>query len=104
MAKNATINMRVDASLKADVEQILRALGISTTEAINMFLNRVRLSKGIPFPVQMTENEFRRYLAECPVEDEEVSAEESTQITAAREEISEKRVVSFDDIKRTHGS
>ena len=48
MAKNATINMRVDASLKTDVEQILHALGISTTEAINMFLNRVRLSR-IPF-------------------------------------------------------
>lgn len=87
MAKNATINMRVDASLKTDVERILKTLGISTTEAINMFLNRVRLSKGIPFPVQMTDEEFRCYLAECPCEDEEISPEEDNNIKATRKEI-----------------
>jgi DNA-damage-inducible protein J len=103
MAKNATINMRVDASLKADVERILHALGISTTEAINMFLNRVRLSKGIPFPVKMSNDEFRSYLAETPYEDEAISEEEADQIKAARNEIRENKVVSFDQIKRTLG-
>ena len=103
MAKNATINMRVDANLKTDVEQILHALGISTTEAINMFLNRVRLSKGIPFPVQMTEEEFRCYLAESPGEDEDITPEEHDSITAARKEITENKVISFDEIKRTLG-
>ena len=93
MAKNATINMRVDASLKTDVERILHALGISTTEAINMFLNRVRLSKGIPFPVQMSDDEFRSYLAECSSEDEEISPEEDSQIKAARKEIKENKVL-----------
>lgn len=45
--------------MPGDVERILHVLGISTTEAINLFLNRVRLSKGIPFPVQMSDDEFR---------------------------------------------
>lgn len=103
MAKNATINMRVDASLKTDVERILHALGISTTEAINMFLNRVRLSNGIPFSVQMTDEEFRRYLAECPLDDEAISPEENHYIKAARNEITEGKVTSFDEIKRTLG-
>lgn len=103
MAKNATINMRVDASLKTDVERILHALGISTTEAINMFLNRVRLSKGIPFPVQMSNDEFRSYLSECLCEDEAICVEEISQINIARNEIAERKVVSFDQIKRTHG-
>lgn len=103
MAKNATINMRVDASLKTDVERILNALGISTTEAINLFLNRIRLTRGIPFPVQMTEEEFRRYLAECPGEDEAICPEEDNHIAAARKEIAENRVISFDEIKRTIG-
>ena len=103
MAKNATINMRVDASLKADVERILHVLGISTTEAINMFLNRVRLSKGIPFPVQMSDDEFRSYLVECSSEDEAISPEEDNQITLAQNEIRENKVVSFDEIKRTIG-
>ena len=101
MAKNATINMRVDASLKADVERILQVLGISTTEAINMFLNRVRLSRGIPFPVQMSDEEFRRYLAECPGEDEAISAEEASQIKLAQNEIREKKVVSLDEMKQS---
>lgn len=103
MAKNATINMRVDASLKTDVERILHALGISTTEAINMFLNRVRLSKGIPFPVRMSDDEFRNYLAECPKEDEVISAEEADQIKLAQHEITANKVVSFDEVKRSLG-
>lgn len=103
MAKNATINMRVDASLKTDVERILHVLGISTTEAINMFLNRVRLSKGIPFPVQMSDDEFRSYLAHCSSEDEAISTEEANQIKLAQNEIRENKVVSFDDIKRSLG-
>ena len=103
MAKNATINMRVDESLKTDVERIFHALGISTTEAINMFLNRVRLSKGLPFSVQMTDDEFRRYLAECPLDDEAISPQEDSGIKAARSEIAEGKVISFDEIKRTLG-
>jgi DNA-damage-inducible protein J len=103
MAKNATINMRVDASLKTDVERILQAFGISTTEAINMFLNRVRLSRGIPFSVQMTDDEFRRYLAECPIDDEPTSQEADSFIKSARSEIKEGNVTSFDEIKRTLG-
>ncbi len=103
MAKNATINMRVDASLKTDVERILHVLGISTTEAINMFLNRVRLSKGIPFPVQMSDDEFRSYLVACTSEDESISTEEANQIKLAQNEIRENKVVSFDEIKRSLG-
>jgi len=103
MAKNATINMRVDASLKTDVERILHALGLSTTEAINMFLNRVRLSKGIPFSVQMSDDEFRRYLAECASEDETISQEEANQIKLAQNEIKENKVDSFDEVKRSLG-
>ena len=78
MAKNATINMRVDASLKTDVERILHVLGISTTEAINMFLNRVRLSKGIPFPVQMSDDEFRAILPNVPVKMKQLAPRKPT--------------------------
>lgn len=103
MAKNATINMRVDLSLKSDVERILGALGISTTEAMNMFFNRIRLSRGIPFPLQMTDEEFRRCFAECPIEDEPISLDECGQIKSGRDEITAGRVVGFDVIKQTLG-
>ncbi|MCJ7482365.1 MAG: type II toxin-antitoxin system RelB/DinJ family antitoxin [Thermodesulfovibrionales bacterium] len=51
MAKTAMITTRVDPDLKADAEKVLSKLGISTTEAINLFLSQVRLRRGLPFDV-----------------------------------------------------
>jgi DNA-damage-inducible protein J len=51
VAKTAMITTRVDPDLKADAEKVLRKLGISTTEAINLFLSQVRLP-GLPFDVK----------------------------------------------------
>ena len=51
MAKTAMITTRVDPDLKSDVEKVLGKLGISTTEAINLFLSQVRLRRGLPFDV-----------------------------------------------------
>ncbi|MGO9612303.1 MAG: type II toxin-antitoxin system RelB/DinJ family antitoxin [Dissulfurispiraceae bacterium] len=53
MAKTAMITARVDPDLKADAEKVLNKLGISTTEAINLFLSQVRLRKGLPFDVKI---------------------------------------------------
>ena len=53
MAKTAMITARIEPSLKADVEKVLNKLGISTTEAISLFLNQVRLRKGLPFDVRI---------------------------------------------------
>jgi len=53
MAKTAMITTRVDPDLKADAEKVLNKLGISTTEAINLFLSQVRLRKGLPFDVKI---------------------------------------------------
>ena len=74
MAKTAMITTRVDPALKADAEKVLSKLGISTTEAINIFLSQVRLRKGLPFDVKipnkttmeaMKEAEEGRGLVEC---------------------------------------
>ncbi len=51
--KSALIQTRVEPGLKAEVEKILREIGISTSEAITIFLNRVRLEKGIPFELKI---------------------------------------------------
>ena len=55
MPKNATITLRIERELKADSEQIFRRLGLTTTEAIKIFLSAVRNRRGIPFPVQLDE-------------------------------------------------
>lgn len=43
----------MDPDLKEEVEVLLCKMGISTTEAINMFFSQVRLRKGLPFPVEV---------------------------------------------------
>jgi DNA-damage-inducible protein J len=53
MAKTAMITTRVDPDLKADAEKVLSKLGISTTEAINLFLSQVRLRRSLPFDVKI---------------------------------------------------
>ena len=49
--KDAVIRARVDETLKNDAERVFERIGLSTTEAIRMFLTQVSLHKGIPFPI-----------------------------------------------------
>ena len=53
MAKTDTIHMRVAPEVKSEADSILSRLGISTTDAINMFLNQVILRGGLPFEVRL---------------------------------------------------
>lgn len=53
MARTAMIHARTDVDLKAEAETILKSLGLSYTDAINLFLNQVRMRKGLPFPVEI---------------------------------------------------
>ncbi len=52
MAKSATISMRIDGQLKSETEAIFQQLGMTTTEAIKIFLAAVRNRKGLPFQPQ----------------------------------------------------
>ena len=56
MNKSAMIRARVEDQLKKDVEEILSSLGLSASEAINIFYNQIRLNKGIPFPIKIPNN------------------------------------------------
>ncbi len=53
MAKSAMIRARIEPHLKSDVERIFQTLGLSTTEAINLFYRQVKLRKGLPFEVKI---------------------------------------------------
>lgn len=63
MAKTATIRARIEPNLKEDVEKLFRKMGISTTDAINLFYRQVKLRNGLPFdvvvPNKTTEKTFR---------------------------------------------
>lgn len=55
--KTAIINARVQPDLKSDVEAILAKLGITTTQAIIMFFEQVRINRGIPFELKIPNDE-----------------------------------------------
>lgn len=52
MAKTDTLHIRVEPSVKIKAEETLNDLGLSITEAVNVFLNQVILHDGIPFKIE----------------------------------------------------
>lgn len=52
MAKTDTLHIRVEPRVKAIAEKTLNDLGLSITDAINVFLNQVILNQGIPFKIE----------------------------------------------------
>ena len=52
MAKTDTLHIRIEPSIKQRAEETLNDLGLSITEAINVFLNHVILHDGIPFEIK----------------------------------------------------
>ncbi len=53
--KTLTVRARVEPELKKETESILADIGLSTTEAIRLFLHQVRLRKGLPFSLTLPE-------------------------------------------------
>ena len=53
MEKSATLNLRVNPTLKQDAESVLGRLGIPMSTAVDMFLNQIVLVGGIPFSVTL---------------------------------------------------
>ena len=53
MLKTDTIHMRISPEVKSEADSILSRLGISTADAISIFLNQVILCGGLPFDVRL---------------------------------------------------
>ena len=53
MAKSTSVYARIDPNLKEQAEAILSALGIPTSNAIDMFFKQIVLKKGLPFEVRL---------------------------------------------------
>jgi len=54
--KSGIVRAMVDEHLKEDTEVIFHNLGLSTPEAINLFLTQVKLKRGMPFPLRVPNN------------------------------------------------
>ncbi len=65
MTKTETVRARIEPDLKRDAETVLSKLGLSTSEAITLFLRQVTLRRGLPFAVQIPNEETRKAIAEA---------------------------------------
>ena len=53
MAKTANLYARIEPDVKEQAESILSTLGISASNAINMFYKQIILQRGLPFEVKI---------------------------------------------------
>ncbi len=68
MTKTATVRARIEPNLKTDVENLFKKLGLSTTEAINLFYRQVKMRKGLPFNVVVPNKTTEKVFTETDIE------------------------------------
>lgn len=51
--KTATVRARIEPELKMEVESVLSELGLSISEAIELYLRQIKLTHGIPFNIRI---------------------------------------------------
>ncbi len=63
--KSATIRARIEPELKSSVESILVSLGLNTSDAITLFYKQIELHNGLPFKVEIPNNETIKTLKDA---------------------------------------
>ena len=53
MQKETILKTPITPDLKTEVEDVLKNLGLSTTEAILLFFHQVKLHRGLPFDIKL---------------------------------------------------
>lgn len=59
MGKSATLNLRVNPVVKERAEKVLSQLGVPMSTAIDMYLNQISLTGGIPFLFLYQKHQYR---------------------------------------------
>ena len=61
--KTASVRARMEPSVKRKAELVLSRIGMSPSEAINVFYRRVAQERGIPFSLDVPNAETRKAIA-----------------------------------------
>ena len=64
-AKSGYINARIEPKLKKNAEAVLDKIGLSTTDAVTIFLKQVVAHKGMPFAVKIPNRETIKALRDA---------------------------------------
>ena len=99
-SKTANLYARIEPGVKEQAENILSALGIPVSNAINMFYKQIILQKGLPFDVKLP-------MAKPVVIDSLTKDELESELAKGYVDILEGRTKSannvFADIRRDYG-
>lgn len=60
--KTDVINLRVEPGLKHSAESVLKRLGMTTSDAITLFMHQLVLREGLPFDVRIPNKRTRKAL------------------------------------------
>lgn len=58
MANMTNVNIRMDAELKKQVEELFEDFGINMTTAINMYIKTILRERRIPFEIKALDDDF----------------------------------------------
>lgn len=73
MLLDTTVRARIDSNLKNEVESIFHELGLSTSQAIMLFLKKVKMERGIPFELKIPNETTIKAMNEAKELDGEIS-------------------------------
>ena len=100
MAKSASVYARIDPALKEQAETILSALGIPTSNAIDMFFKQIVLKKGLPFEVRLP---YEKPVCAGALSKEELNAELEKGYADMRAGKTKPAKQAFADIRKDYG-
>ena len=100
MSRTSTVFTRIEPEIKEQAELVLSKLGISMSNAVNMFLRQIVLQKGIPFELKLPVGE--------PIAYSSLTKEQfDKEIMKGIEDINKGRVYTADEVetemKRDYG-
>jgi DNA-damage-inducible protein J len=64
MAKTAVITTRIEPEIKQEAENILAQLGLTMSQAMSMYIRQLVLRRGIPFSVDIPNQETMEAIQE----------------------------------------
>ncbi len=59
-----TTSLKLDQTAKQEAQAIFAQLGLTLGEAVNLFLNQVRLNQGLPFEIKIPNKKTQKILQE----------------------------------------
>ena len=65
MIKDSVVRARVNSHIKESAENVFKELGLTTSQAITIFLTRVTKEQGIPFDLKIPNETTKKAMQEA---------------------------------------